>query len=69
MSLYYYDGPVMAFDQCVANHWTATTWAVSERKARCNLTYRFKKETGKAANTRITLPGKIRIQERDEEAR
>lgn len=47
MSLYYYDGPVMAFDQCVANHWTATTWAVSERKARSNLTYRFKKETGK----------------------
>ena len=68
MSLYYYDGPVMAFDRCVANHWKASTWAVSERKARSNLTYRFKKETGKTANTRITLPGKIILQERDEEA-
>ena len=37
MNLYLYDGPVMEFDNCVANRWTASTRAVSEKKARSNL--------------------------------
>ena len=45
MNLYLYDGPVMEFDNCVANRWTASTRAVSEKKARSNLTYQFKKKT------------------------
>ena len=44
MNLYLYDGPVMEFDNCVANRWTASTRAVSEKKARSNLTYQFKKK-------------------------
>ena len=47
MNLYLYDGPVMEFDNCVANRWTASTRAVSEKKARSNLTYQFKKKKSK----------------------
>ena len=45
MNIYSYDGPVMEFDNCVANRWIASTRAVSEKKARSNLTYQFKKKT------------------------
>lgn len=61
-NLYSYNGPVMEFDRCVANCWSASTYACSERKARSNLTYRFKKMNNKAANTKITLPGKIVVE-------
>lgn len=56
---YTYDGPVMEFDRCVASHWKASTYATSEKKARSNLTYQYKKECGKTPNTKITLTGKI----------
>lgn len=59
MMQYSYDGPVMEFGRCVANRWQATTRAVSERKARSNLVYQFKKDNGRTANAKITLPGKI----------
>ena len=39
MNLYSYDGPVMEFDRCIANHWQGQTYAVSEAKARTNLAY------------------------------
>lgn len=56
---YAYDGPVMEFNVCIANHWKASTYAVSEEKARSNLVYQFKKQNNRNANTKITLPGKI----------
>ena len=59
MNLYYYDGPVMEFDRCVADRWQASTYAVSEKKARSNLTYRYKKLHNKTTTVKITLPGKI----------
>lgn len=59
MTLYSYEGPVMEFERIVANRWKASTYAVSENKARSNLAYRYKKENNKVAATRITLPGKI----------
>lgn len=59
MNLYSYDGPVMEFDNCIAHRWTASTRAVSERKARSNLTYQFKKKNNKIPNSKITLPGKL----------
>lgn len=59
MDHYKYEGPVMEFDNCVSNRWTASTYAPSEKKARSNLTYQYKKQNNKAASTRITLPGKI----------
>ena len=63
MNQYNYDGPVMEFDLCIENHWKASTWAASEKKARCNLAYRYKKQHGKSADTKITLPGKLEIEE------
>lgn len=57
---YTYNGPVMEFDRVVAHHWSASTIAVSEKKARSNLTYQYKQQTGKIANTQISLPGEIK---------
>ena len=59
MKQYSYDGPVMEFDRCIANRWKASTYAVSEKKARSNLTYQYKKRNNKLPNTMITLPGQL----------
>lgn len=59
MTLYSYDGPVLEFDKIVCNHYRAQTYAVSEAKARVNLAYQFKKETGRVPRTKISLPGKV----------
>lgn len=59
MNKYSYSGPVMEFERCVSEHWEGTTYAVSEKKARANLVYRFKQETYRTYNTKISLPGKI----------
>ena len=56
---YAYDGPVMIFDKCVADHWRAETAAPSESKAKNNLTYQAKKACNLQPGTRVTLPGKI----------
>lgn len=55
MNLYLYDGPVMEFDNCVANRWTASTRAVSEKKARSNLTYQFKKKNNRLIYGKILI--------------
>jgi hypothetical protein len=62
MTLYSYDGPVLEFEKVVTNRWQGQTYAVSEAKARCNLTYQFKRENGKVPRTKITLPGKIVVE-------
>lgn len=54
MQQYLYDGPVMEFYR-----WVASTYAPSEKKARSNLTYRYKKQSNRVAGTRISLPGKL----------
>lgn len=59
MNQYMYDGPVMEFDTCVANRWQGSTYASSEKKARSNLVYQFKKKTNRIPSTRITLHGKV----------
>lgn len=61
MQLYFYDGPVMEFDRTIANHWVASTRAETEKKARSNLAYQFKKQFGRVARTKITIPGKLII--------
>ena len=58
---YNYDGPVMEFDRCIERKWRASTYAVSEKKARSNLTYQYKRLHKKTPNSMITLPGKITI--------
>lgn len=66
MKLYRYNGPVLEFDKIVANHWSASTRAESEKKARSNLAYQFKMENGKVPRSMITIPGKLNIVEGDE---
>lgn len=61
--LYSYDGLVKAFGVTIRDRWIGSTYAVSESKARCNLTYQYKKQTGMTADAQITLPGKIKIVE------
>lgn len=56
---YRYDGPVMEFDRLVASNWKGETIAPSERKARSNLAYQYKKSNNRIAGTKVTLPGKI----------
>lgn len=58
---YTYSGPVMEFDKCIQRNWTATTWAKSEKKALNNLAFRYKRDHNRAANSKITLPGKITL--------
>lgn len=59
MALYSYNGPVLEFDRCIVNRWNGQTYATSESKARSNLAFQFKRETGRLPRTKITLPGKI----------
>ena len=59
MNLYSYDGPVVSFGTCIMNNWKASTYAVSESKARSNLTYQFKKKHNKTASAKVDLPGKV----------
>ena len=62
MALYSYDGPVREFDRIIANRWQGQTYAVTEARARSNLAYQFKKETGRVPRSKITLPGKIVVE-------
>lgn len=59
MEQYTYNGPVMEFDRCVSYNWKGTTYAVSEKKAKSNLVYQYKKQNNRAVTTKISLPGKL----------
>ena len=59
MKMYSYEGPVMEFNRCIANKWSGSTYAATEKKARNNLAYQFKKEYERSPNAKIMLPGKI----------
>lgn len=61
---YSYDGPVTVFNRCATQRWTATTYAISEEKARSNFAHQYKSEFGMTRNTRVSLPGKIVMSER-----
>lgn len=58
---YVYDGPVLEFDKLVANHWKGETMALSEKKARSNLAYQYKKKNNRNAGIKVTLPGEIKM--------
>ena len=58
---YSYNGPVMEFDNLICEKWSGETVASSDKKAKSNLTYQFKKKHNRTARTKITLPGKIKI--------
>ena len=57
---YIYEGPVMAFDTCICDKWKGETYAVSPAKAKSNLTYQFKMQNNRTAETRISLPGEVK---------
>ncbi len=61
MKRYEYDGPVMQFDTCIQRRWTGFTYAPTERKARCNLAFQYKKNNGRLPNANITLPGELTV--------
>ena len=61
MNRYVYDGPVMEFDTCVTRRWKASTYAVSEKKAKAIL-HIDSKANNKPTNLKITLPGKVIVQ-------
>lgn len=61
MNRYSYDGPVVEFGTCIANHWKGETCAETSQKARNNLAYQYKKQHNKIAGTKIVLPGKLTI--------
>lgn len=58
---YIYDGPVMLFDRCVADHWRGETMAPTKTKARSNLAFQAKKQMNLIAGTKVTLPGEIKM--------
>ena len=58
---YQYDGPVLEFDRLVADHWKGETMASSEKKARSNLTYQYKKKNNRIASVKVKLPGEIKM--------
>lgn len=61
MPRYSYSGPVMEFNTLLTDIWEGETFASSERKARSNLAYQFKKANNRIAGSKITLPGKLNI--------
>ena len=61
MKVYSYRGPVMVFDKCVEHYWTRETTASSEKKARSNLAYQYKKEMGLIPQTKVSITGKLKI--------
>lgn len=63
MTQYKYEGPVMMFDKVISHNWVDETYAISEKRARVNLMYRYNKEHKQIASTRISLPGKIIVVE------
>lgn len=64
MNEYFYNGPVLEFDTCITPRWKASTYAVSEEKARSNFAFQFKKKYHKYQDAKIDLPGKITMVKR-----
>ena len=64
MNKYSYSGPVLEYGKLVSDNFEAATYAPSEKKARSNMAYQYKKLTGRLArSTKIVLPGEIILEE------
>ena len=61
MNQYAYNGPVMEFGRCIADNWSGSTYAPSEKKAKSNLAYQFKKNNNRAPASKIVLPGELEV--------
>lgn len=58
---YRYEGPILIFDRVVTDYWKGETSAVSEQKAKCNLSYQAKKHLNLVAGAKLMLPGQIKM--------
>lgn len=56
---YDYCGAVVCFGSILSHKWAGSTFAVSEEKARSNLTYQFKKQMGLVSEVPVVLPGQL----------
>lgn len=66
MEKYEYDGQVLnKYGQIISYKFKAYTMAESEKKARSNFLYQYKKSNGLALHTKIDLPGKIQLAKGD----
>lgn len=59
MNKYIYKGSVTEFDKCIQNNWSGETMANSERKAKSNLIFQWKKSHNRNLNTKINLPDEV----------
>ncbi len=59
MNRYSYNGPVKEFDRIISLGWSGETFAKSEKKARNNLAFQYKRSHGRSASSKISLPGKL----------
>ena len=58
---YTYEGSVLYLGKVIQQNWYATTYAVSDKKARSNLIYKYKIEHELPMNALIDLPGVIMV--------
>lgn len=59
MEHYIYEGPVLNnFDQVIINKWSGETYANTDKKAKSNLAYQFKKEHGLLQTAKVILVNK-----------
>jgi hypothetical protein len=58
---YTYEGPVLIFGKVATPRWYGETMAVSEKKAKSNLAYQYKRQHGKTACASVSLPGKLMV--------
>jgi hypothetical protein len=63
MNRYIYKGAVMEFNKCVQSSWQGETIANSEKKAKSNLIYQWKKSNNRSPNAKINLPDEVKIVE------
>lgn len=60
MEHFSYNGPVLNnFNQVITTKWEGETYANTDRKAKSNLGYQFKKEHGLLQSAKIILPNKM----------
>ena len=57
MNYYTYEGPVVNnYNQLITNKWSGETYANSDKKAKSNLYYQFKKEHGLLQTAKVVFP-------------
>lgn len=59
MKTYTYNGPVMGLNGVIERNWKGETYAGTEKKAKSNLAYQYKKAHNMADNCKIILPAKL----------